>query len=55
MNVDMMLLGNKSDLSDRQIAYEEAKNFAEKFKMIYYETSAKEGTNVENAFLDLIK
>ena len=55
MNVDMMLLGNKSDLNDRQIPYEEGKAFADKFKMLYYETSAKEGTNVEIAFLDLIK
>lgn len=55
INVNMMLLGNKSDLADRQIAYEEGKAFADKFKMLYYETSAKEGTNVEIAFLDLIK
>ena len=50
-DVKIIILGNKSDLKDeRKVEEESAKNFAEKLNYKYFETSAKEGTNIENAF-----
>lgn len=34
----------------RQVTSEEAKNFAEKHKLTYFETSAKNGQNVDLVF-----
>ena len=41
----LMLVGNKIDKSTRSVTYQEAKTFADKNNMIYYETSAKNNTN----------
>ena len=50
-DVKIIILGNKSDLKDeRKVEEEIANNFAEKLNYKYFETSAKEGTNIENAF-----
>lgn len=53
-----ILIGNKNDLeSQREITSEEASEFAKANGMIYFETSAKTGTNVSaavNACLDII-
>ena len=50
------LVGNKIDCIDnRVIKNEEGKKLSEEFGLKYYETSAKNNENVENAFLDLIK
>lgn len=47
-----MLVGNKVDLAaQREVSYEEAARFAEENGLIYIETSAKTGQNVEDAFL----
>ena len=49
----MVLVGNKSDLSDRrQVNTEEGQELADKYGMLFYETSAKDGTNVDNIFYD---
>ena len=49
--ITIILLGNKKDLeSTRQITYEEGKNLAESNGMEFFETSAKTGENIENAF-----
>ena len=46
----IILIGNKCDLEDqRKVSREEGMNTAEKYKTIYFETSAKEGINVEEA------
>ena len=48
---NVILIGNKSDLVDsREITRAEAENFAKMNKMVYWETSAKEGNNVEEVF-----
>mmetsp|Transcript_25240 Transcript_25240/g.43120 ORF Transcript_25240/g.43120 Transcript_25240/m.43120 type:complete len:103 (+) Transcript_25240:374-682(+) len=48
----IMLIGNKSDLSgQRDVQYDEAKKFSDENGLIFMETSAKTGENVEEAFL----
>ena len=47
----MALVGNKSDLEDkRAVSYEEGKDFADKNEMMFFETSAKSGVNVDEIF-----
>jgi small GTP-binding protein len=47
----MVLVGNKSDLSDKRvISIEEGRELAEKYNMIFFETSAKTGDNVDLIF-----
>lgn len=51
-----VLIGNKSDLaSQRTVAFEDAKKYAESQNMEYYETSAKYGSGIEQAFVNLAK
>lgn len=50
-NVNVLLVGNKRDLAPkRAVTYEEAQNLASSYGIRYVETSAKESTNVEQAF-----
>ena len=54
-NVPIVLVGNKIDLKDeREVSYEEGDNFAKKFNLKFFECSAKEGINVNEAFQYLI-
>jgi hypothetical protein len=49
-----ILVGNKTDLHDRrQVTTEEGEALAQSLHMNYYETSARENYNVEEAFLGL--
>lgn len=53
-DVVIMLVGNKTDLSDkRQVSTEEAEKKAKDNKIYFIETSAKQGTNVKNLFRKL--
>ena len=53
-DVEILLVGNKSDLSDlRAVSYEEAKEIADSLGVEYIETSAKSGSGVENSFVKL--
>ncbi len=50
--VFLILIGNKVDLEDRrEVTYEEGSIFAEKNGMLFFETSAKTGKNIEELFL----
>ncbi|KAJ5077777.1 ras-related protein rab-11a [Anaeramoeba ignava] len=54
-NVVIMIIGNKSDLSDkRKISKEKGQKFAAEKNFLFMETSAKDGTNVHKAFETLI-
>ena len=51
-----MLIGNKIDLEkQRKIEKEIIENYAERKVMKYFETSAKEGTNIDIIFMELAK
>ena len=51
-NVLIYLIGNKSDLEDiRQVTYEEGKNYADENNLVFYETSALNGNNIEEIFI----
>jgi len=51
-NTIIMLIGNKKDLEDqRDVSYEEASQFAKENGLMFMESSAKTGENVEEAFL----
>jgi small GTP-binding protein len=46
-----LLIGNKSDMADiREVAIDDAKAYAESNQMSFMETSAKDSTNIEEAF-----
>ncbi|CAO3698623.1 unnamed protein product [Rhizopus stolonifer] len=53
--VNKLLVGNKSDLSNKSVSTEQAQEFAESIKIPLLETSAKDATNVEQAFLTMAK
>ncbi|CAL4068401.1 unnamed protein product, partial [Meganyctiphanes norvegica] len=55
-NTVIFLIGNKADLdAQRDVTYEEAKQFAEENGLMFVEASAKTGENVEEAFLETAK
>ena len=48
----IVLVGNKTDLADkRQVSYQEGQKFARDNGLIFFETSALDGNNVEAAFI----
>jgi len=53
-NVNKLLVGNKSDLTTkRQVDTDSAKEFAQNLSIPFLETSAKNATNVEDAFMTM--
>jgi len=55
-NVRKLLIGNKSDLVEKKVVeYSLAQKFADEQGIAFVETSAKNSTNVEQAFLALAK
>ncbi|KAJ3215920.1 Ras- protein Rab-1A [Clydaea vesicula] len=54
--VNKLLVGNKSDLVNKKVVeYNAAKEFADSLTIPFLETSAKNATNVEQAFLTMAK
>lgn len=52
--IALTMIGNKADLEDkRAVPYETAKAFAKENKLDFYETSAKNSQNIENAFINM--
>jgi GTPase SAR1 family protein len=49
------LIGNKSDLStdERKVSYDDAKQAADLQGMSYFEVSCKQGSNVQEAFVEI--
>lgn len=54
--VNKLLVGNKSDITDKKVVeYTVAKEFADSLGIPFLETSAKNATNVEQAFLTMAR
>lgn len=52
----IVLIGNKNDLQDqRKVSFEEGASFAKKNDLIFFETSAKTSTGVEETFVEATK
>ena len=51
----LVLLGNKCDIEERAISKERGKEMAEELNINYYETSALNGTGINEAFEGLTK
>ena len=52
-DVKIILIGNKSDLTDRKVTYEEAQKFKDENQLLYFEeTSAKTGLNAKEVFTE---
>ena len=55
-NVVKLLVGNKADLTAKKVvSYETAKEFADSLGIEFVETSAKNSTNVETAFMTMAR
>ncbi|KAK8809870.1 hypothetical protein WA158_000813 [Blastocystis sp. Blastoise] len=53
-NICVTLVGNKCDLeSERKVTTQEGKDLAKKYGAHFYETSAKDGTNIDECFTDI--
>jgi len=53
-NVNKLLVGNKCDLTAKKaVEYTKAKEYADNLKIPFLETSAKNSTNVEQAFMTM--
>ncbi len=51
----VMLIGNKCDRTDKKVVdYGAAKDFADRHNFIFFEVSAKDGTNTELALMSLV-
>lgn len=50
-NIVLLMIGNKTDMEEkRQVSTKEAQEFAKENKILFMETSAKNGNNIEKAF-----
>ena len=55
-DVYKILVGTKCDLEDkREVSIDQGREFATKFNMKFYETSAKESTNISELFNSLTR
>lgn len=49
-NITCILIGNKSDLTKREVLFEEGRRFANENNMLFIETSARLSININSAF-----
>jgi len=55
-NISRMIVGNKKDLEDqRKVPYNEGKELADHFTVQFFETSAKNLLDLEEAFLEMAR
>jgi len=54
-NFPMIVLGNKVDIENRAVENKKATAWCQSFNLPYFETSAKDGLNVEQAFQTIAK
>lgn len=54
-SVNIVLVGNKCDIEERQVTPAQGLEMANEFKIPYFETSAKTGENITNVFESLAK
>ncbi len=52
-NIVVTLIGNKSDLKDREVSAQEGQQFADKYNIGFFETSALTGSHVNDTFIDM--
>ena len=48
--IGIILVGNKCDLEERQVSYEEGESLSKEFGILFYETSAYKDINVSECF-----
>ncbi|KAF0972422.1 hypothetical protein FDP41_009325 [Naegleria fowleri] len=55
-DIKKVLVGNKVDQKDaRRVSYDEGKKLADDYGILFFETSAFDGQNVEEAFIAAVK
>ena len=54
-DVNLMLIGNKSDREDRVITYDMGKALADHLDIKFMETSAKNNEGIRDAFIEIVK
>jgi len=52
-DIPFVIVGNKIDLDNRQVSFDEAMSFAASYNVPYFDTSAFTSYNVDEAFTDL--